>query len=198
MWRSSGGILIPAHIFTPHKGLYGSCADSLAEVLDPAKIMAVELGLSANTAMADRLSELQDKTFLTNSDAHSLGKIGREYQSMRMRERSYREWEKAIRRQEGRGVAANYGCSRSLASIIRRHARAASRCCRRMLRGDVRNAGTSGSCGEWRLGSNSSPICRRASTRSIVRATWNRSRSNSSRVWGPDCWKNCTPHSARR
>ncbi|MFD2371855.1 endonuclease Q family protein [Brevibacillus sp. GCM10020057] len=104
-----GGLLIPAHIFTPHKGLYGSCADSLADVLDPAKIIAVELGLSANTEMADQLSELRDKTFLTNSDAHSLGKIGREYQVMRMKERSYKEWEKALRRQEGRRVTVNYG-----------------------------------------------------------------------------------------
>ncbi|KQL49212.1 hypothetical protein AN963_05435 [Brevibacillus choshinensis] len=104
-----GGLIIPAHIFTPHKGLYGSCTDSMAEVMDPSMILAVELGLSANTAMADCLSELHNKTFLTNSDAHSLGKIGREYQSMCMRERSYAEWEKAIRRVEGRGVAVNYG-----------------------------------------------------------------------------------------
>ncbi|MGN7468855.1 endonuclease Q family protein [Brevibacillus sp. SAFN-007a] len=104
-----GGILIPAHIFTPHKGLYGSCTDRLADVLDPTRIYAVELGLSANTDMADRLSELHDKTFLTNSDAHSLGKIGREYQGIAMEERSFAEWKKALRREEGRGVTVNYG-----------------------------------------------------------------------------------------
>lgn len=103
------GILIPAHVFTPHKGLYGSCTDSMAEVLDPSLIYAVELGLSANTIMADRISELHDKTFLTNSDAHSLAKIGREYQSMYMQERSFAEWVKAIKRIEGRGVRMNYG-----------------------------------------------------------------------------------------
>lgn len=103
------GILIPAHVFTPHKGLYGSCTDSMAEVLDPSLIYAVELGLSANTNMADRISELHDKTFLTNSDAHSLAKIGREYQSMYMQERSFAEWVKAIKRIEGRGVRMNYG-----------------------------------------------------------------------------------------
>lgn len=107
--RELGGTLIPAHIFTPHKGLYGSCTDAMAEVLDPGLIDAVELGLSANTEMADRLSELHDKTFLTNSDAHSLGKIGREYQAIRMAEKSYAEWRKAIRRADGRGVAVNYG-----------------------------------------------------------------------------------------
>lgn len=103
------GLLIPAHVFTPHKGLYGSCTDSMAEVLDPSLIYAVELGLSANTIMADRISELHDKTFLTNSDAHSLAKIGREYQAMYMQERSFAEWVKAIKRFEGRGVRMNYG-----------------------------------------------------------------------------------------
>lgn len=109
-----GGVIVPAHIFTPHKGLYGNCADSLADVLDPSLIYAVELGLSANTRMADCLSELHDKTFLTNSDAHSLGKIGREYQAIRMAERTYAEWVKAIRREEGRGVAVNYGLQPAL------------------------------------------------------------------------------------
>ncbi|USG63604.1 endonuclease Q family protein [Brevibacillus ruminantium] len=103
------GVIIPAHIFTPHKGLYGSCTDSLAEVADPAMIHAVELGLSANTEMADRLSELHDKTFLTNSDAHSLAKIGREYQMITMRERSFQEWVMALKREAGRGVKVNYG-----------------------------------------------------------------------------------------
>lgn len=104
-----GGTVIPAHVFTPHKGLYGSCADSLSDVLDPALVEAVELGLSANTRMADRLSELHGTTFLTNSDAHSLGKIGREYQAIQMAERSFAEWRKALRREQGRGVATNYG-----------------------------------------------------------------------------------------
>jgi uncharacterized protein (TIGR00375 family) len=59
--------------------------------------------------MADQISELHDKTFLTNSDAHSLGKIGREYQAIRMAEPSYTEWSKALLRTSGRGVAINYG-----------------------------------------------------------------------------------------
>jgi uncharacterized protein (TIGR00375 family) len=106
---SLGGLVVPAHIFTPHKGLYGSCTDSLAEVADPSLIPAVELGLSANTEMADRLQELHDKTFLTNSDAHSLGKIGREYQAIAMWECSFAEWKRALFREGGRGVAVNYG-----------------------------------------------------------------------------------------
>lgn len=109
-----GGTVIPAHIFTPHKGLYGSCTDSMQEVLDPTLIYAVELGLSANTQMADQISELHSKTFLTNSDAHSLGKIGREYQEIRMAEASFAEWIKALQQKDGRGVVVNYGLTPQL------------------------------------------------------------------------------------
>ncbi|UFJ43280.1 endonuclease Q family protein [Brevibacillus humidisoli] len=104
-----GGVVVPAHIFTPHKGYYGNCADRLSELADPALIYAVELGLSANTEMADRISELHDKTYLTNSDAHSLAKIGREYQQVRMAEPTFAEWLKVLRREEGRCVGTNYG-----------------------------------------------------------------------------------------
>lgn len=103
------GTMIPAHVFTPHKGMYGNCTNHMAEILDPAKVFAVELGLSANTDMADCLSELQNKTFLTNSDAHSLPKIGREYQQIAMAGPSFREWMMALKRENGRQVIVNYG-----------------------------------------------------------------------------------------
>ncbi|TPG73349.1 TIGR00375 family protein [Brevibacillus laterosporus] len=108
------GLMIPAHIFTPHKGLYGSCTDHLSEVADPTFIYAVELGLSANTDMADRLQELHEKTFITNSDAHSLVKIGREYQVILQKEPSYQEWVMAMRREKQRRVECNYGLSPQL------------------------------------------------------------------------------------
>lgn len=108
------GLMIPAHIFTPHKGLYGSCTDHLSEVADPTLIHAVELGLSANTDMADRLQELHEKTFVTNSDAHSLVKIGREYQVILQKEPSYQEWVMAMRREKQRRVECNYGLSPQL------------------------------------------------------------------------------------
>lgn len=106
---SLDGLFIPAHIFTPHKGFYGSCADRLSDVLDPALVDGVELGLSANTEMADRIGELHEKSFVTNSDAHSLAKIGREYQSMRMAEPSFAEWRLAMHRKAGRQIDINYG-----------------------------------------------------------------------------------------
>jgi len=107
-----GGILIPAHAFTPHKGVYGSCVRRIREILSPeawAAIPAVELGLSADSDYADMISELSDKSFLSNSDAHSLPKIGREYNVMAMREPTYKELVMALRRQGGRAVLGNYG-----------------------------------------------------------------------------------------
>lgn len=139
------GILVPAHIFTPHKGLYGSCTDSMAEVLDPSLIIAVELGLSANTIMADRISELHDKTFLTNSDAHSLAKIGREYQAVHMRERSFVEWVKSMKRIEGRGVHANYGLHPELG----KYHQTACQGCQSLLETDA--SGRCPECGHQRI-----------------------------------------------
>ncbi|MFI2855555.1 endonuclease Q family protein [Paenibacillus sp. JSM ZJ436] len=104
-----GGLLIPAHIFTPYKGLYGSMSDRMERVLDPSLIFAVELGLSADTSMAGLLSELDEFTFLTNSDAHSLSKIGREYNVLLLDHPSYDEFVMAIQRKKGRRVVRNYG-----------------------------------------------------------------------------------------
>jgi uncharacterized protein (TIGR00375 family) len=104
-----GGILIPAHIFTPYKSVYGSGSNRLADMLDLQDIAAVEIGLSADTRMASYLSELDPLAFVTNSDAHSLGKIGREYNQMRMIEPSFTELVKALAFQEGRAILGNYG-----------------------------------------------------------------------------------------
>ncbi|MBP1999476.1 uncharacterized protein (TIGR00375 family) [Paenibacillus shirakamiensis] len=114
-----GGMVIPAHIFTPHKSIYGSAADQMAKVLNLEEISAVELGLSADTEMAGYISELDSYTILTNSDAHSLGKIGREYNEMKLAELNYREFEKVLARQEGRRVIANYGLNPRLGKYHR-------------------------------------------------------------------------------
>ena len=75
------GILIPAHAFTPHKSFYGNCTDRLGKIFKEKfdRVFAIELGLSADTFLADEISELETRTFVTNSDAHSLPKIAREY-----------------------------------------------------------------------------------------------------------------------
>ncbi|MCC6442262.1 MAG: TIGR00375 family protein [Armatimonadetes bacterium] len=116
------GVLIPAHAFTPHKSVYGSCADRLARIFPEvalAAIPAIELGLSADTDLADRIGELSRFAFLTNSDAHSLPKIGREYNALMLEEATFKECLKAMRREEGCYIAANYGLDPKLGKYHR-------------------------------------------------------------------------------
>ena len=108
---SLGGIVIPAHIFTPFKATLGA-APTVADVIPPElwhHVPAVELGLSSDTALADELPELSRFTYVTNSDSHSLGKIGREYNLLHVAEPTFDELVMALREQAGRRVAANYG-----------------------------------------------------------------------------------------
>lgn len=108
--KELGGLFIPAHVFTPFKSLYGKgVKTSLTEVFDSSKIDAIELGLSSDTMMADEIGELHKFTYITNSDAHSLAKIAREYQVMEMVEPTFLELKKALQETEGRRVMANYG-----------------------------------------------------------------------------------------
>lgn len=105
------GILIPAHCFTPFKSYYGNCVDKMKDIFKEKfdKIFAIELGLSADTMLADTISELEDKTFVTNSDAHSLPKIAREYNKMLVEDISFKEVVKALKGEDGRKVLCNYG-----------------------------------------------------------------------------------------
>jgi uncharacterized protein (TIGR00375 family) len=108
--KELGGLFLPAHVFTPFKSLYGKGVEhSLTEVFDPNLIDGIELGLSANTEMADVIGELHRYTYVTNSDAHSLGKIAREYQRIKMKELSFTCFQEALHNQEGQHVEANYG-----------------------------------------------------------------------------------------
>ncbi len=107
--KARDGIFTVHHAFTPHKGLYGNCVRHMGEMLDPALVDAVELGLSADTDMADCLRELRDFTFLSNSDAHSLGKIAREYNAVSVVHVSFAQVADALHRRHGCSVAANYG-----------------------------------------------------------------------------------------
>ncbi|HDK26213.1 MAG TPA: TIGR00375 family protein [Candidatus Atribacteria bacterium] len=117
-----GGILIPAHAFTPHKSIYGNCVRRLGEMFTRStlkKIPAIELGLSADTEIADRLKELAQYTFLSNSDAHSLPKIGREYNIIELEEANFKEILLALQRKEGRKIIANYGLDPKLGKYHR-------------------------------------------------------------------------------
>ncbi|QHA92394.1 endonuclease Q family protein [Bacillus sp. N1-1] len=118
--RELAGLFIPAHVFTPFKSLYGKGVNrSISEVLDLNKIDGIELGLSSDTQMADQIQELHTFPYLTNSDAHSIQKMAREYQLLSVREATFTEWSKALKGIEGRGIKANFGLSPKLGKYYR-------------------------------------------------------------------------------
>lgn len=79
---SSRGVLVPAHIWTPWFSLLGSKSgfDRLADCFGDlsSHIFAVETGLSSDPPMNRRVSDLDGLTLISNSDAHSAAKLGRE------------------------------------------------------------------------------------------------------------------------
>lgn len=116
------GIVIPAHIFTPFKSVYGSCSDSLTELLRRdqfEKLLAVELGLSSDTELAQMIGELAGAAFLTNSDAHSLAKIGREYNLLQVQEADFVNFLWTLQGVKGNRIIANYGLDPKLGKYHR-------------------------------------------------------------------------------
>ncbi|MCK4781803.1 DNA helicase UvrD [Candidatus Parcubacteria bacterium] len=79
---SENCLVVPAHLWTPWFGLLGSKSgfDSIEECFEEYSkyIYAVETGLSSDPSMNWRLSGLDKVTLISNSDAHSLAKMGRE------------------------------------------------------------------------------------------------------------------------
>lgn len=79
---SADTLLIPAHAWTPHFSVLGSNSgfDSLEECFDELTphILAIETGLSSDPPMNWRLSGLDRVALISNSDAHSPRKLGRE------------------------------------------------------------------------------------------------------------------------
>ncbi len=75
-------MVIPAHLWTPHFSLLGANSgfDSIKECFEELTphIHAVETGLSSDPPMNHRLSALDNLALISNSDAHSPSKIGRE------------------------------------------------------------------------------------------------------------------------
>ncbi|MCI8554829.1 MAG: UvrD-helicase domain-containing protein [Clostridiales bacterium] len=74
--------LVPAHIWTPHFSMFGAFSDfSTVEEcfgdLTP-QIHALETGLSSDPPMNWRLSQLDRYALISNSDAHSPARLGRE------------------------------------------------------------------------------------------------------------------------
>lgn len=79
---SQDSILVPGHAWTPHFSVFGSGSgfDSLEECFEELTphIYAIETGLSSDPPMNWRVSSLDHITLISNSDAHSPQKIGRE------------------------------------------------------------------------------------------------------------------------
>lgn len=74
--------VVPAHAWTPWYALYGSKSgfDSLTDCFDDMAehIHAIETGLSSDPAMNWRVPELDGRTLVSFSDAHSVQRLGRE------------------------------------------------------------------------------------------------------------------------
>ncbi|MDY6789256.1 MAG: TIGR00375 family protein [Candidatus Nanohaloarchaea archaeon] len=102
----------PAHAFTPWTAVYGhhdsleDCYGNMASELD-----FLELGLSADSELADLISDHNDLVFLSNSDAHSPWphKMGREFNRFKLEELSFPEFKKALHRKGGRETVLNVG-----------------------------------------------------------------------------------------
>ncbi|CFX50686.1 Polymerase/histidinol phosphatase-like [Syntrophomonas zehnderi OL-4] len=109
--RDLDGIFCPAHVFTPHKGTYGAWTDRLRPRLSQAfeLVRVIELGLSADTYMADLLKETAHFSLLSNSDAHSLPNIGREFNLLQVPEKSFADLKNCLKGNGESRIIANYG-----------------------------------------------------------------------------------------
>jgi uncharacterized protein (TIGR00375 family) len=110
--RDIGALIGPCHAFTPWTAMYAyhdslkSCYGDMTDY-----VSFLELGLSADSDYADRISELHRLTFLTNSDAHSpvSNKLAREFNRMEVPDMSFDGLRKAILREGHYRVVLNVG-----------------------------------------------------------------------------------------
>jgi uncharacterized protein (TIGR00375 family) len=100
-------LVIPAHAWTPWFSIFGANSgfDSIPECFaeESKHIYSIETGLSSDPEMNWRLSALDDITLISNSDAHSPGKIGREANIFDC-ELSYPAITQAIRKKDPRKI----------------------------------------------------------------------------------------------
>lgn len=131
----------PAHAFTPWTGMYKSF-DSIYDCYEN-KVDFVELGLSADTFMADTIDELKDFPFLTNSDAHSPWphRLGREFNQIELEDISYSSVKKAIKH---KNIKANYGLVPNLGKY---HMTACTKCFKLVDPGVAKNNRMKCDCG---------------------------------------------------
>ena len=97
-------VFVPAHIWTPHFSMFGAFSgfDTVEECFGDLAPMihAVETGLSSDPPMNWRLSALDRFQLISNSDAHSAAKLGREA-NLISGDLSYEGLYRALQRGEG-------------------------------------------------------------------------------------------------
>ena len=100
-------LIIPAHAWTPWFSIFGANSgfDSIEECFGEMTphIHAIETGLSSDPEMNWRLSTLDPLTLISNSDAHSPNRLGREANAFDC-ERNYHEITEAIRKKDQRKI----------------------------------------------------------------------------------------------
>ncbi|MBN1169724.1 DNA helicase UvrD [Candidatus Micrarchaeota archaeon] len=98
-------MVIPAHVWTPWFSIFGSKSgvDSVEQAFEEhaGKIYALETGLSSDPAMNWLVSSLDRYTLVSNSDAHSLAKLGREANVFDLPEITYQSITNAIKTRKG-------------------------------------------------------------------------------------------------
>lgn len=106
------GVIGPAHSFTPYTGLF-SKFDSVAKAYGKmaSHIPFLELGLSADSMLADRIASNQQYAFLSSSDAHSPWphRIGREFNRILMKKPSFSELKNALEARDEKKIVLNAG-----------------------------------------------------------------------------------------
>lgn len=105
-------LVYPAHIWTPWFAIFGSKSgfDSWEEAFGKYsdQIYAYETGLSSDPEMNWRVSELDSKTLLSNSDAHSLPNLAREANIFNLKELSYQEIYQVIKNKKTSSKDGSY------------------------------------------------------------------------------------------
>ncbi len=98
-------MLIPAHAYTPWFSVFGSQSgvDTIEEAFEDKsdKIFALETGLSSDPAMSWMISKLDKYSLVSNSDAHSLDKLGREANVFDIEKVSFKSIMDAIKTRKG-------------------------------------------------------------------------------------------------
>ena len=124
--RDVNGLIGPSHAFVPWTSIYKEF-NSLKECYGSLDVDFLELGLSADSDLADRIKELENITFLSNSDAHSPQphRLGREFNRILLEELDFENIRKAFERRGGNRVILNVGLDPRLGKY---HRTACTRC----------------------------------------------------------------------